>query len=139
MAPKYRIGIAILLLIMAIPVAGYALCEVTLQWDANTPAPDGYFVFGRAEGQNYNYDEPWWSGDDTFTQCTIDELDEKTTYYFVVRAYEDDDMSGDSNEVSFTHSDSDTSSLTTETNASSIGGGSGSGCFIQSLLGFAFN
>lgn len=32
--------------------------EVTLQWDANTPEPDGYRVFGRSEEGAYDYSNP---------------------------------------------------------------------------------
>lgn len=151
LVPMYKRGIALLLLLLiAIPGTSHALCDATLQWDANTPAPDGYLVFGRLEGQAYDYDDPWWSGDYTFNQCAIEELDENTTYYFVVRAYVGENVSGDSNEARFSYAASDTtsdtssdssSSLTNDTNAispSSSGGGSG-GCFIQSLWGFASN
>ena len=141
--PRYKIALFILILLMTLPVAGHASCQTTLQWDANSPVPEGYLVFGRTEGQSYNYDEPWWSGDSSFTQCTIDQLDETTTYYFVVRAYVGDEMSGDSNEVAFNYSDPDvSSSLTTNTSATTSAGsagGGGGGCFIQSLMGFVFN
>ena len=103
--------------------------QLTLAWDANNPAPEGYQVYGREEGQNYDYDEPWWQGDSTFTQCTIDELSENKTYFFVVRAFLNDDVSSDSNEVRYPYSDN--YSLGT---VGTAGGGSGSGCFIQSLF-----
>jgi hypothetical protein len=58
-------------------------------------------------------------------------LDENTTYYFVVRAYDGDDLSGDSNEVRFNYSD----------NSLHYSGSSGAesdefsaGCYIQSLF-----
>ena len=142
---KTSIHILILALLIIIPSIAQADCQVTLQWDANNPTPEGYQVFGREEGQNYDYDIPWWQGDQTFTQCTIDGLDETKTYFFVVRAYEGDEVSVDSNEVSYTYSDSassgdstssgDSSSSSLDSNtAVSAGGGSGSGCFIQSLF-----
>jgi len=135
---RYRIGIVILLLLIAFPVAGYALCQTTLQWDANNPDPDGYMVFGREEGQAYDYEFPWWQGEHAFSQCTIDNLDEDKTYFFVVRAYVSnsdggDDVSGDSNEVRFAYNDSSTS--LSNDGGSSSGGSSGAGCFIQSLIG----
>jgi len=140
---RYRIGIVILLLLIAFPVTGHALCQVTLQWDANNPAPDGYMLFGREEGQGYDYNTPWWQGDHSFTQCTLDQLDESKTYYFIVRAYLNNtniniDVSGDSNEVRFVYSDNSSSlnNNTLSTNSGSSSGGSGAGCFIQSLLGF---
>jgi hypothetical protein len=133
---KTPIHILILLLLIIIPSIGQADCQVTLQWDANNPTPEGYQVYGREEGQNYDYDTPWWQGDQTFTQCVIDGLDESKTYFFVVRAYADDDVSGDSNEVRYAYADGTSSggssSLDSNT-ASSAGSGSSGGCFIQSL------
>lgn len=74
--------------------------QVTLAWDANDPAPDGYLIFKRLAGQDYNYSEPAWRG--KATTCTIDGLIPGQTYYFVARAFQGSDMSGDSNEVSYT-------------------------------------
>ena len=76
--------------------------QVTLQWDANDPAPQGYRVFRRVAGGTYNYSSPAWTG--AGTTCTISSLLEGTTYYFVVRAYVGSDQSADSNEVRFTPS-----------------------------------
>jgi hypothetical protein len=73
--------------------------EVSLQWDANESPPEGYRAFYRTEGQPYDYSAPAWNG--TETTCTISDLAEGQTYYFVVRAYEGDTESGDSNEVSW--------------------------------------
>ena len=139
---KNKIGIAILLLLFAIPSVSYALCQVTLQWDPNAPSPDGYLVFCRQEGQSYDYDDPiWQGGDDTITHCTIDNLEEDKTYFFVVRAYVGYDESGDSNEVRFSYASSGSSSslsgINTTGTASASGGGSGAGCFINSLLGLS--
>jgi len=116
----------IFVLLLGLPLTSHADRDVTLRWDANNPAPEGYQVYGREEGQNYDYDDPWWLGDSTFTQCTIDELSENKTYFFVVRAFMGDDVSGDSNEACYANSDNN--------NASTAGGGSGSGCFIQLLF-----
>ncbi len=132
----------ILILLMAFPVTSHAASEVTLQWDANNPDPDGYLLYGREEGQSYDYSDPWWQGDLSFTQCVIDRLDISKTYYFVVRAYiENNDgsmnVSGDSNEVRFTHGEG--SALSDGDSTSSVGGSSRgdlvAGCFIQSLSG----
>ncbi len=73
--------------------------QVTLQWDANSPAPEGYRLYQRLSGQDYNYAAPVWNG--AGTTCTIDGLAEGATYYFVVRAFDGSDQSGDSNEVQF--------------------------------------
>ena len=70
--------------------------DVTLAWDASAAA-DGYRIFYRAEGQNYNYTSPAWEG--TGTTCTISGLDESTTYHFVARAYNVQGESGNSNEA----------------------------------------
>lgn len=78
--------------------------QVTLAWDANNPAPDGYRVFQRVEGETYDYSSPVWPrpGDDaTRTTCTIENLADDTTYYFIARAYVGSDESGDSNEASY--------------------------------------
>ncbi|MEJ2040544.1 MAG: fibronectin type III domain-containing protein [Desulfosarcinaceae bacterium] len=74
--------------------------QVSLQWDANDPAPDGYHVYQRSSGQSYDYGLAAWTG--TATSCTVENLSEGVTYYFVVRAFAGTDNSGDSNEVSYT-------------------------------------
>jgi hypothetical protein len=74
--------------------------QVTLQWDPNSPTPQGYRVFQRVAGSAYNYGAPIWTG--TVTTCTLNNLLNGTAYYFVVRAYIGPDQSGDSNEASFT-------------------------------------
>ncbi|BBO77528.1 hypothetical protein DSCW_49450 [Desulfosarcina widdelii] len=77
--------------------------NVTLQWDANDPEPEGYRVFARESGASYNYANPIWESDAASeTTCTLIGLTEGTTYYFVVRAYEGDLESADSEEVSYT-------------------------------------
>ncbi|WP_319523330.1 choice-of-anchor U domain-containing protein [uncultured Desulfosarcina sp.] len=77
--------------------------NVTLQWDANDPEPEGYRVFARESGASYNYDSPIWESDEASeTTCTLIGLTEGTNYYFVVRAYDGDLESADSEEVSYT-------------------------------------
>ncbi|PID39922.1 MAG: hypothetical protein CR984_05880 [Proteobacteria bacterium] len=56
----------------------------TLVWDGNNPAPDGYKIFKRVQGQSYDYNSPCWTGATTEGSCDITE---GVTYYFVVRAY----------------------------------------------------
>jgi len=78
--------------------------QVTLGWDANNPAPDGYLVFQRIAGQAYDYAHPVWptdGGNHTETTCTITNLTDGVTYFYVVRAYVGSDQSGDSNAVGF--------------------------------------
>jgi len=116
----------ILLLLDGISLTVHADCDVTFRWDANNSAAEGYQLYGREEGQYYGDDNPWWQGDSTFTQCTIDGLSENKIYFFVVRAFIGDNMSGDSNEVRYACGESD--------QVSTIGGGSGSGCFIELIF-----
>jgi PKD repeat protein len=78
------------------PSVALALVDVTLAWDASSGA-DGYRLFYREDGQNYNYSSPDWEGPGT--TCTIYGLSDTTTYHFVVRAYNAYEESGDSNEA----------------------------------------
>ncbi|MEJ2157365.1 MAG: fibronectin type III domain-containing protein [Desulfobacteraceae bacterium] len=84
------------------PITSAFAAQVTLAWDPNNPVPDGYRVYARVEGQNYDFTSPVWPGqgdDATQTSCILDNLADGTTYYFVVRAYEGTTESGNSNEV----------------------------------------
>jgi len=94
--------------------------EVTLAWDAVDPAPDGYRIYQRIDGQAYDSTQPAWTGSNA--SCTIYNLNYDTTYFFVVRAYVGTDESGDSNEISF----SAPSTSTTNYNISATINGSGS-------------
>lgn len=73
--------------------------QVTLAWDENNPVPDGYRVFMRTAGSQYNFETPVWTGQ--AITCTIEGLQPTEQYYFVVRAYMGSDESGDSNEVDY--------------------------------------
>ena len=98
--------------------------NVSFVWDANTePDLEGYRVFYREEGQDYDFDFPDWEGDET--TCTLYGLDDNTTYYFVSRAY---DIYGNESEnsVELVTSDGGTTITTTDD-----GGGGGGGCFIE--------
>jgi hypothetical protein len=77
---------------IAITITSAYSADVTLRWDANIPAPEGYRVFAREGSQSYNYDNPH----------TLIGLKEGVTYSFVVRAFEGDLESLDSDEVSHT-------------------------------------
>lgn len=97
------IGVWIVIIIASLFVlcseSNASAAEVKLTWDANDPAPEGYRLFMRTEGGNYNYDTPIWQGTDN--TCTIDGLLPATKYYFVVQAFVGTDSSGDSNEVDY--------------------------------------
>lgn len=95
-----RIGLVLFfLLLFFLPTTVAAATSVTLRWDANNPAPEGYRVFARRGDQFYDYSRPAWEG--TATTCTIDNLEDLTEYYFVVRAYDGYLESIDSEEVRY--------------------------------------
>lgn len=73
---------------------------VVLQWDANDPAPDGYRIYQRFDGNTYDYTESGRKCETTETTCTIDDLLPGRLYFWVARAYVGENESGDSNEVS---------------------------------------
>jgi Viral BACON domain len=84
----------ILLLWQGVPAQAI---QVTLAWDPPaTGTVDGYRLFYHLEDQSYDYSHPDWQG--STTTCTISNLQDITTY-FVVRAYNADGESGDSNEA----------------------------------------
>ena len=90
------LNITILIFIMT-AVADAA--SVTLKWDPVSQTIDGYRIFMRVEGQNYDYNNPVWQGKDT--TCSIDGLEGGNIYYFVARSYKDTLESSDSTEVSY--------------------------------------
>lgn len=79
--------------------------ELTLTWigvgNAEPPL-DGYRVYSRGEGEDYNYSWPEWAGYESETSCTLYGLAEDTMYCFVVRAVDvGGNESSDSNEVCY--------------------------------------
>jgi len=103
--PVRRLVLQALAIIILLFTSAFAhAAQVTLAWNPNNPAPEGYRVFQRLDGGGYDYTSPVWpqTGDNQqLTTCTIGDLADNTNYYFVVRAYVGNDQSGDSNEVTF--------------------------------------
>ena len=91
-------------------------------------------IFCRESGEDYDYNNPIWEGDSTFSQCTINGLDESKTYYFVIRSVDQwDNQSYDSPEVAYSYNSSDAGfDGDGELSSSST---SFSSCFLQSLFG----
>ena len=98
-----RFRLVFLLLVLS---AKICVCHgVTFQWDANSPNPDGYILYKRAEGQSYDYNDGIDVGNVTIYELSDSLLEENVRYYFVVRAYVGSDKSGDSNEVTYIATD----------------------------------
>ena len=123
--------------IIAAPFSTFADTQLTLQWNTNPEADlAGYRLYLRTEGSPYDYDNFEWQGSES--QCTVPALDENTVYYFVLRAFDqEDNETGDSNEVRYPPLD--TSDQVNNSDQASPGGGSsfaasGGGCFIESLI-----
>ncbi|MDH3835116.1 MAG: fibronectin type III domain-containing protein [Desulfobacteraceae bacterium] len=87
-----------ILLFFCFVTSGYAI-DVTLNWTPNNESNlAGYAVFYRQEGQSYNYTNPYF--ETTEPTCTVYDLDENQTYYFIVRAFSTEGFqSANSNEV----------------------------------------
>jgi hypothetical protein len=80
-------------------VHSFASTQVSLEWRANSePDLAGYRVFCHEEGKSYDYTNPIWEGTNNY--CTIYNINETKTCYFVVRAFNTEGLeSGDSNEA----------------------------------------
>jgi len=102
--------------------------DISLQWTANSePHVAGYKVYYREQHQSYDYNVPYWETIEP--KCTIYDLDTTKTYYFVVRAFDNDGLtSSDSNEVMLQEGTA-VNSVSNEVGAGG-GGGGGGGCFI---------
>ncbi len=98
--------------------------DITLQWAPNNePDVAGYKVYYREQSQSYDYNAPYWETIEP--KCTIYDLDTEKTYYFAVRAFDNDGFtSSNSNEVMLQEG--------TPVNSvgNGVGGGGGGGCFI---------
>ena len=105
--------------IIAIVLAVVGLCvmigqahadSVTLAWDENNPPPEGYRIYQREEGQPFDYTQHVYEGSEA--TAIIEGLAPGTTYYFVVRAFSGNEISGDSNELAYTPSETEPEGLT---------------------------
>ena len=89
--------ITIILLTILIALPAYA-AQVTLAWDANSPAPEVYRIYQRGPGDSYDYTTPAWAG--TGTQATIT-VQPGVLCFFVARAFSGASVSANSNEVQY--------------------------------------
>ncbi|MGB5746649.1 MAG: PKD domain-containing protein, partial [Desulfobacterales bacterium] len=119
--------------VILFPVMAHALTPVTVAWDANNPAPDGYMIYwGTSSGNLTNSHD---AGD--ATQYTIPDLTEGVTYYFAATAYEDDN--GVRNESAFSEELSHTiAPINSNPTTPSVPSGPASG-FIQTTYSFSAN
>ena len=115
--------LTLVIFVFAAPFSTFADVELTLQWDTDPePGIAGYRVYFRTEDSSYDYDTFEWQGSES--QCTVPALEENTVYYFVLRAFNQEDIeSADSNEVRYPPLN----------NSRSYVAGS-SGCFIASMI-----
>jgi hypothetical protein len=60
--------------------------EIIVKWEPNDPAPEGYNVYHRKEGEAYDYNQPVWTGSDDSAIVTI--LAENGIHYFTVSAFD---------------------------------------------------
>lgn len=135
----YKTIIIIVFFIFILPFNAFSDYKISLLWDSTNPEPSGYRLYGREEGYSYDYDEFWCQSDSPDTQCTIGQLDENTTYFFVVRAFDEDgNESTNSNEVSYRYQGTEAIDDSSEQSGSHSGGSSRSGlagCFVNTLIG----
>ena len=76
-----------LILIFLVSAQNVYSLDVTLAWDPNSEKDlAGYRVFYREDGQSYDYEKPAWEGIET--TYAIYNLNDNTTYNFVVRAFD---------------------------------------------------
>jgi chitinase len=86
-----------ILIVLTAPVVPAA--SVTIRWDPNHPAPDGYRVFARKIDQAYDFSRPDWEG--ATASCTLHHLEGQYEYFFVIRAYDGALESSNSDEAHY--------------------------------------
>ena len=77
--------------------------SLPLEWMDNDPAATGYRLYQRTAGQVYDYSDWIYSG--FKPSFDVPDLDGGVTYFFVVRAFNSNEESVDSNEIEFTPTD----------------------------------
>jgi hypothetical protein len=94
----------IISLMLFVLATGVKADKVTLAWDSEGIVPDGYRLFQREEGNNYDYANPIKEilNNQTQTEVIVNgKPNEKVKYLWVIRSFKGNDTSGDSNEVNF--------------------------------------
>lgn len=89
-------------LLVTFPIVVSA-ASLNLEWIENDPDATYYRLFQRTDSDAYNYSSWIYSGSDT--SFTVENLQDGITYFFVVRAYNADAESSDSNEIEYTPDD----------------------------------
>jgi hypothetical protein len=99
MAPRKYFYIFICFIILGTPLYLQAECQITLEWEPNGTAPDGYRLYEREEGEDYLDFHYYDVGQES--SCRISGLSENVIYHFVVRAYAGSEVSDFSNEATY--------------------------------------
>lgn len=89
-----------LAMLLCVPMFAWS-GSVSFMWDANTePDLAGYRIFMHVEGADYDYTN--YAIECVGVGATVSNLVEGETYYFVLRAFDTEDLeSGNSNELSW--------------------------------------
>lgn len=97
--PQKYFYIFFCLILLGSPLYLQAECQVTLEWEPNGAAPDGYRLYERKEGEQYYENHYYDVGQDSL--CRVSGLSENYVYHFVVRAYAGSEVSDFSNEATY--------------------------------------
>lgn len=101
---RSRNFILLLCFLAVVSVPAAAVAESALEWDPSSGDVNGYMVYyGTSPG---NYPEKKDAGNSTRFSLANFAVQDATTYYFVVRAYNEFGESPSSNEISWTSGDS---------------------------------